>query len=171
MAQPQRRIVPEAAVRTVRHGKHKLDELDPARVAKHLLLFKPTEPAIEDIMAKARLSIPGLAETADVLNVVRHNSDSLFAVARKAKFDAENPRAEGFVAMLPLNKIGAQLLAVDALEARKPNIKFLAKPGERPEAIYWWAVFAPGPLAAGMALFMEKISMEEYAGSTFMRGR
>ena len=27
-----------------------------------------------------------------------------------------------------------------------------------------WAVFAPGPLAAGMALFMEKMTAPQYAG-------
>ncbi len=153
----ERRFVPQ------RYGKHKLDDLD-SRLARNLVLFKPTESALAKIMAKARLNIPGLTQTDDVLKVIRHNSDSVFGVTRKSKFNQAAPEAEGFIAMLPLNKLGAELLAIDALETSKPNIKFLAKPGERPEAIYWWAVFAPGALAAGMALFMEKVSASQYAG-------
>ena len=43
-------------------------------------------------MAKARLSVPGLAATADVLKVLRYNPDCMFAVARKSKF---NPGCAG----------------------------------------------------------------------------
>ena len=163
MARPQEKLMARNAA-AEKHGKYKLDELNPARVARNLVLFKPSEKALVEIMAKARLSIPGLAQTADVLHVMSHNSDSVFAIARKNKFDEADPHAEGFIAMLPLNKLGAELLALDAFETSKPNVKFLAKPGERPEAIYWWAVFAPGSLAAGMALFMQKINSDPYAG-------
>ena len=48
---------------TERHGKHKLDELNASWAAKHLVLFRPTETVVEYLMAKARLSIPGLAAT------------------------------------------------------------------------------------------------------------
>jgi predicted GNAT family N-acyltransferase len=40
----------------------------------------------------------------------------------------------------------------------------LAKPDERPAGIYMWGVYAPGPLAAGIALFMEKMAPAQYAG-------
>ncbi len=147
-----------------KHGRHQLDELDPRRVARNLVLFKPAEKAITEIMDQARLSIPGLTSTEDVLKVMRHNSDSVFAVSRRSRFDEAEACAEGFIAMLPLNKLGAQLLALDALETNKPNPKFLATENERPELIYWWAVFAPGSLAAGMALFMERLNSSQYSG-------
>jgi predicted GNAT family N-acyltransferase len=149
---------------TERHGKHKLDELEASRVAKHLVLFRPTEQIVENLMAKARLSIPGLAATADVQRVLRHNPDCMFAVARKSKFITDGPVGEGFIAILPLNSLGLQLLALDALNTGNPDVKFLAKPGERAAGIYMWGVFAPGALAAGMALFMEKIASPQYAG-------
>ena len=147
-----------------RRGRHKLDELDAVRVAKHLLLFRPSEAVVEAVMAKARLAIPGLAATDDVQRILHFNPDCMFAVARRSKFDSATPSAEGFIAILPLNELGLQLLALDALNTKNPDTKFLAKPGERPAGIYMWGVYAPGPLAAGMALFMEEIATPQYAG-------
>jgi predicted GNAT family N-acyltransferase len=153
-----------SAIAGERHGKHKLDELDASRVAKHLVLFHPDDAAIESLMASARLSIPELTTDAEVQRVVRYNPDCMWAVARKSRFDAAAPAGEGFVATLPLNELGLQLLAMDVLDTAKPDVRFLAKPGERPAGIYMWCVFAPGPLAGVMALFMEKIAAFPYAG-------
>lgn len=149
---------------TERHGKHKLDELDASRVAKHLVLFRPTEHVVENLMAKARLSIPGLAATADVQRILRYNPDCMYAVARKAKFSTDGPLGEGFIAILPLTALGLQLLALDTLNTRSPDPRYLARPGERPAGIYIWGVFAPGPLAAGVALFMQEMASPLYTG-------
>jgi predicted GNAT family N-acyltransferase len=149
---------------TERHGKHKLDELDASRVAKHLAYFRPTEAVVESLMARARLAIPGLAATADVLKVLRYNPDCMYAVTRKSKFNPNIPWGEGFIAILPLNALGLQLLALNVLNTGNPDVRFLAKRDERPAGIYMWGVFAPGPLAAGMALFMEKVGTPQYAG-------
>src|SRR5581483_4620854 len=151
-----------SAIAGERHGRHKLDELDAARVAKHLVLFRPDDAAIESLMASARLSIPGLTTDAEVKRVVHYNPDCMWAVARKSRFDAAAPMGEGFVLTLPLNDLGLQLLAMDVLDTAKPDVRFLAKPGERPAGIYMWCVFAPGPLAGVMALFMEKIAAFPY---------
>jgi predicted GNAT family N-acyltransferase len=158
------RVIDGKESTTERHGKHKLDELDASRVARHLVLFHPTEQVVEDLMAKARLSIPGLGATADIQRVLRYNPDCMYAVARKSKFNTQGPIGEGFIATLPLNSLGLQLLALDALNTSNPDIKFLARPDERPAGIYMWGVFAPGALAAGMALFMERIAGPQYAG-------
>src|SRR5579872_5952540 len=102
MAQAQTRLVPEDSVRAVRHGKYKLDELDPSRIARHLTMFQPDEKALIDVVAKARLSIPGITETEEVLRVVRFNPICVQALTRKSKFNPDHPEAEGFVATLPL---------------------------------------------------------------------
>jgi len=57
-----------------------------------------------------------------------------------------------------------QLLALDALNTSNPDTRFIAGPHERPAGIYMWGVFAPGPLAACMALFMGRIASPQYAG-------
>ncbi len=148
----------------VRFGKHRLDQLDPARIGKHLVMFQPNDAVIEDLMAKACLSIPGLAETAEVLKVVHHNPICMLAVARRQHFHENDPRAEGFIAILPLNRLGLEMLMLGAFNATEPDLRLVARPGERPAGIYMWAVFAPGPLAAGMALFMERMASPEYEG-------
>jgi len=161
MPQSQRKPTPTSAAP---HGKYKLDELDAARIANHLLLFDPSEEVIKDLVAKARLSIPGMADTEEALKVQRHNSHCITALARKSNFDPAAPSAEGFVAILPLNGLGMEILARDAFDAAKPNVKFLAKENERPKGIYWWCVYGPGIGVAGMALFMDKLASEQYAG-------
>ena len=88
----------------------------------------------------------------------------MFAVARKSRFNPDAPSGEGFIAILPLNSRGLKSLALDALNTAQSRHPFIARPGERPAGIYMWGVFAPGPLAAGMALFMEEIASPRYAG-------
>lgn len=164
MAQAQNRLVPDNRARSPRQGKHKLDELDPARIAKHLAMFQPDEKVLLDLVAKARLSIPGITDAEQVLRVVRHNPICVQALARKSRFDPRLPEAEGFIAVLPLNRLGLQMLALGSFDATKPDLRLVANPDERPAGLYMWAVFAPGPLAAGIALFLEKMSSPQYEG-------
>jgi predicted GNAT family N-acyltransferase len=164
MAKSDTRLVPEDSVRAARLGRHRLDEMGSRQLAKHLVSFQPSEQDIADIVAKARLSIPGIAQTEEVLKVARHNPFCVMALSRKSKYDPAAPAAEGFVAALPLNELGLRLLALGSFNAVSPDLRLVAKPGERPAGIYMWGVYAPGPLAAGMALFMERVSAPLYEG-------
>jgi predicted GNAT family N-acyltransferase len=163
MAQPLHKTRQEESSTSEKQSKHKWDEMNAARVAKHLVLFRPTEENVTELMGKARASIPGMAETAQVLNVLRHNPDCMFGVARKSKFDPKAPVGEGFLFTLPLNILGLQHLALGTLDASKPDLRLLANPQQRPAGIYLWGVYAPGPLAASMALLLDKLSTELYA--------
>ncbi|MCP5411356.1 MAG: GNAT family N-acetyltransferase [Alphaproteobacteria bacterium] len=163
MAQTQR-VVSTDAPAAARWGKHKLDELDPAKFAKHLVMFQPSLEEAERLIAKARQGIPGIAETSEILKVLRHNPICMMALARRSRFDPTDPRGDGFVAILPLNRLGLQMLALGAFDATQPDLRLVSGPDERPAGIYMWAVFAPGPLAAGIALFMERVATEQYAG-------
>ncbi|HET7085692.1 MAG TPA: GNAT family N-acetyltransferase [Rhizomicrobium sp.] len=164
MTQAHRRLAPGDDVRAARHGKYKLDELDPARIAKHLVSFQPSEQDIIDICAKARLTLPAIAATEEVLKVARFNPFSVLALARKSKFDPAAPVAEGFIANLPLNELGLRLLALGSFDAVSPDLRLLAKPDERPAGLYMWGVYAPGSLAAGIALFLQRASSPQYEG-------
>ena len=154
----------QAVEETARAGRHRLDQMDPARVGKNLVMFQPTEQGLVDVLARARLSIPGIAETEEALKVVRHNPICVLGLCRRSKYDPTAPIVEGFVAVLPLNKLGLQMLALGTFNATSPDLRLIAKPDERPAGLYMWAVYGPGPLAAGMALFMEKMSTPQYAG-------
>jgi hypothetical protein len=156
MAQSQRVLRQEETAINIenRHGRHKLAELDSNRVAKHLVLFHPDEAGIADLMAKARTSIPGLGKTETILNVLRRDQGHMYGLARKSRFDPSRPAGDGFVMTLLLNEIGLMQLALGSFNGPDPDLRLLAKPGERPAGIYIWCVYAPGPLAAGVALFM-----------------
>jgi predicted GNAT family N-acyltransferase len=56
------------------------------------------------------------------------------------------------------------MLALGAFNATQPDLRLVVKQDERPAGLYMWGVYAPGSLAAGMALFMEKMSSRQYAG-------
>ena len=124
MPQSQRNLAPESASRVPRHGKHRLDTLDAARVGRRLVMFHPTEADVEALMAKARRAIPGLADTAEVLRVVRHNPDCFLAVARKSRFDPADPRGEGFYRHAAAEQPGAA--AAGAGQLSTPAVPDLA---------------------------------------------
>src|SRR5262245_43752699 len=132
MAQSDKRLVPDDSIRAARFGKFRLDEMDSSHIAKHLVSFQPRDQDIIDICAKARLSVPGIAETEVVLKVARHNPFCVMALARKSKHDPQTPVAEGFIAALPLNELGLRLLALGSFNAADPDLRLVAKPGERP---------------------------------------
>jgi predicted GNAT family N-acyltransferase len=144
--------------------RHPLGALDSSKFAKHLLVFRPNPEALADLMERARLTIPGLTDTSVVERIVRYNQDSMWAIARKRKFDPGVPFGEGFFAFLHLNKKGLYQLAANALDTRNPDVALLAAPGERPAGIYTWAALAPGLLAGGISLVLEQLETPRYAG-------
>lgn len=145
--------------------KRRLDELNAARVARHLVMFRPDEAMIADVMVKARQSISGLADTAEVVKVARHNPDFMLALTRRSTLDPAAPVAEGLITFLPLNLMGMQHLALGTFNTAVPELRLLAKPHERPAGIYLWMVYAPGTLGPGVALMMEKLSAGYFAGT------
>jgi predicted GNAT family N-acyltransferase len=138
--------------------------LDSSKFAKHLLVFRPNPQALADLMERARLTIPGLTDTSVVERIVHYNQDSMWAIARRRKFDPSVPFGEGFFAFLHLNKKGLFRLAANTLDTRNPDLALLAAPGERPAGIYTWAALAPGLLAGGISLVLEQLETPRYAG-------
>ena len=148
---------------TPRTAKHPLGELNADRVAKHLVLFRPSADTVEDLVGPARAKIPGMTDISTVYGVIAHNPDCLWAIARRGRYNQEE-RGEGFIAMLPLTAAGLSQLGAGTLDTRNPDLRLLAKAGERPAGIYIWATFAPGALAAGVALFMRQMEAPLYRG-------
>jgi predicted GNAT family N-acyltransferase len=145
-------------------SKRNLSSLDSSRLSKHLIVFHPSPAAVEDLMEKARTAIPGLTNSEAVHRVLRHNPDCMIAIARKRQFNPSVPFGDAFFAFLPLNKQGLFQLATNTLDTRNPDPSLLTGPGERPAGIYVWATYAPGLLAAGVALALEQIEIGAYAG-------
>ena len=141
-----------------------LTELNSDRYSKHLIVFRPDERAVDDLVEKARVAIPGLTDSSVVHRVLKHNPDCMIAIARKRKFNPDVPFGDGFFAFLPLNKMGLYQLATNTLDTRNPDLSVITRPDETPAGIYVWATYAPGPIAAGVALVMEKVDVAPYAG-------
>ena len=145
-------------------AKHPLGSMDSTRYAKHLVLFRAEPAMLDHLIALASPHIPGMASADIVRNVLAHNPDCVWVLARKRKFNAGAPVGEGFIAMLPLTAKGLHRLAAKSFNGAEPDLSLVAKPGEKPAGLYMWATYAPGILAGGISLFMREIAAEPYAG-------
>ncbi len=164
MAQSQIKTASDVPAADEKFGRHNLDSMSAARLARNLVTFQPSVRELERLLTVARQTMPGLADTGTVQAVLRHNPACVMALARRSRFNPADPQGEGFIAILPLNKLGMQVLALDAFNTAHPDLRLVAGPLERPAGVYMWCVFAPGPLAAGIALFMDKMREPQYAG-------
>ena len=160
------RFVRQAQVeaKNLARRKHPLEQIDTARLARKLTIFRPDDATIDRLIVEAGTRITGLTTSAVVRRVGAHNPDSLWAFARKSSFDPANPKGEGFLAILILNKEGLIRLATNKLDRRDPDPQCLANPGERPAGGYIWATYAPGTLAPAIALVFERMSVPPYDG-------
>lgn len=150
---------------------HSLNGIDAEKLAKRLVVFTPGGKEIDAMVARARVSLPGIASAAVVHRIVSHNPDSLWAISRKQHFDSAEPKGEGFVAFLMLNHAGMEQLIAGKLDASNPDLSLIASQNEKPAGIYVWAVFAPRVLVGGVPLVFEKISTPNYQGTNlYSRG-
>ena len=140
----------------------RFDELDTQRLARRVVIYMPRGAEIDALIAYAREDLSGVADGSVVRRVVSHNPDCLWAIARRERFDATNPSAEGLIAFLLLNRAGMQRLFDGSLDATNPDVSLLAPQSEKPAGIYVWAAHARGLMAGGMALAMEKMNTPLY---------
>jgi predicted GNAT family N-acyltransferase len=132
---------------------------DPAMLglARRLVIFNPVGEQIETLMNEARKAIPSLTSAAVVQRVASYNPDCFWAIAHRDKFNINAPVGEGYVSFLPLTKQGLSQLLDGTLDRRNPPLSLICAQHEKPAGIYVWHVYAPGKLAAGVALVMQKV--------------
>ncbi|TXN47931.1 GNAT family N-acetyltransferase [Methylobacterium sp. WL7] len=147
--------------------RHELGAMRVDRVARHLVAFLPTPDDLGRLIAAARVDLPDLAPLATVQRVLSINPDSVVAIAQRHRFDAADPRGEGFVACLMLNRAGLAALQAGTFDAAEPPAALLAGQHERPAAIYVWAVYARRRLAGGVGLVFDRLSSPLYRGVDF----
>lgn len=127
------------------------------KMARRLVVFTPNGEQIAALMDKARKDIPMLTSADVVQRVTSYNPDCFWGVARRENFDINHPVSEGYFSFLPLTKEGLRGLLDGTLERRNPPLSAIAAQNEKPAAVYIWHVYAPGHLAAGMALACQKM--------------
>ncbi|MGU3662734.1 GNAT family N-acetyltransferase [Methylobacterium sp. A49B] len=139
-------------------ARHDIIDLRSARLARHLVLFTPTQSDLERLLDETRAALPGVADIAVVRRVMTANPDTVLAIARRDAYDALAPRGEGLTAILPLNEAGMTALLNGTFDASDPDTDFIARQHERPAGIYLWVIHARRRLAAAVALMLQRIS-------------
>jgi hypothetical protein len=116
-----------------------------ARNRANIFVEHPYDYEIPGLCLMGRMTIPGICGEDIVRRVVRRNADSLFGIFRKSSTTKREDRILlGFYANLLLNDEGLAALKAGTFDARNPPDELMVPLGERPAAIYSWAVMAPG---------------------------
>jgi predicted GNAT family N-acyltransferase len=76
-------------------------------------------------------------------DVVMRLLDRNPAVVKLAKSDSGVSDVKGLLAILPLNRNGLKALASGVFDGANPDPRWIAVPGEQPEALYVWLVHMP----------------------------
>jgi predicted GNAT family N-acyltransferase len=133
-----------------------------ANLSQRLAVFSATFRDIETLLPRARRAIGGGASNEVVHRVARHNPDSVWAIAHRDRYANGEAVAEGFVALLMLTEEGADQLLSGELDTTNPPLHLLTRQNEKPAAIYCWGIYAPGAIAGGIPLVVEKASTPLY---------
>jgi hypothetical protein len=90
-----------------------------------------------------------------VARVVAHNPDSLWVFVREGLI-------VGCLAMMMLNEDGLHALLSGDIDMRDPAPPYLTAAGDRPAAIYVWALASPSVAADGIAKIIMRLQSPPY---------
>ncbi|OCW56767.1 GNAT family N-acetyltransferase [Hoeflea olei] len=129
------------------------------RAAAMVTVTNRLDPAdVPRLLEAAGKVIGRLAEPETVIRVAEKNPDAIWLFARRGR-----SRPEGFMSALLLNEEGRSALFDGRLNLLDPQAEYLVCQHERPAAIYVWASFTPGVLAAGINRVMDRFDSPHYA--------
>tara|TARA_R110002020_G_scaffold474702_1_gene706791 strand:- start:691 stop:1911 length:1221 start_codon:yes stop_codon:yes gene_type:complete len=129
------------------------------RAAALVTVTNRLEPSdVPRLLEAAGKVIGRLAEPETVIRVAERNPDAIWLFARRGR-----SRPEGFMSALLLNEQGRSALFDGTLNLLDPQNEYLVSQHERPAAIYVWASFTPGVLAAGINRVMDRFDSPHYA--------
>src|SRR5258708_9436027 len=145
-------------------SSRRLDDPAILALARRLVVFNAVGEQIATLMDVARKAIPTLTSAEVVQRVASYNPDCFWAIAHRDRFNINAPVGEGYVSFLPLTKQGLSQLLDGTLDRRNPPLSVISAQHEKPAGIYVWHVYAPGKLAAGAPLVMQKMSRPQCHG-------
>lgn len=129
------------------------------RAAALVTVTNRLDPAdVPRLLEAAGKAIGQLARPETVIRIGEKNPDAIWLFARRGR-----SRPEGFMSALLLNEKGRSALFGGELNLLDPQDEFLISQHERPAAIYVWASFTPGVLAAGINRVMDRFDSPHYA--------
>ncbi len=140
----------------------RLDDLGLEKLARRLVVYMPRGPEIDGLVERVREDLKGVASNEVVHRIVSHNPDSLWAIARRDRFNSSAPSPEGCMAFLLLNAGGMRAMFAGTFDATNPDLSLLTRQSEKPAGIYLWATHAKGAMAGAISLVMEKMTTPLY---------
>jgi predicted GNAT family N-acyltransferase len=115
------------------------------RSGKFTFVRKPSTADLDAIYALTLREIGESVAAKEVMHsVYNHNEEAIWAVFRSEDDSRQNPQLAGYIAYLLLNEAGHAALKRDELDAAVPDLALLARRGEKPAALYTWAIIARG---------------------------
>jgi len=148
--------------RAPKRAKFALETPGVTNISQRMVAFNATYEDIETLLPRARRAMGGGASNEVVHRIAQYNPDCFWGLARRHRYAAGDMGAEGYLAFLMLNGEGVDLLMDAKFPATDPPLHLLTRQFEKPAAVYCWGVYAPGPIAAGVPLAVEKVSTPLY---------
>jgi hypothetical protein len=100
-------------------------------------------------------------------DVYRHNPETLWVIFRSPTGDHSQAQLAGYYGFLHLNAAGLEALEARTLTPRKPDLSLLAEAGERPAAVYVWAIVARRLAMLTVPLIGKGLGVKRYGGLPF----
>lgn len=117
-----------------------------------IVVERPRNDEIPSLCMMGSMTIPGIAGVDIVRRVVARNRDSLWGIYRVSDGKRQVRAPLGFYANLLLSEEGLKAVKSGELNVSSPADEHMVPSGERPVAIYSWAVMAPGLLEKTLPL-------------------
>ncbi len=100
-------------------------------------------------------------------DVYRHNPETMWIIFRSKTGDHSQAELVGYYGFLHLNKAGHEALETKTLRPRQPDMALLAAAGERPVAVYIWAIVARRLTSLTIPLLGKGLGVKRYGGLPF----
>jgi hypothetical protein len=100
-------------------------------------------------------------------DVYRHNPESLWIIFRSPSGDKSQAQLAGYYGFLHLNEAGHKALDARTLTPRNPDLSLLTVGGERPHAVYIWAIVARKLTTLTIPLVGKGLGIKRYGGLPF----
>jgi len=100
-------------------------------------------------------------------DVYRYNPETLWIIFRSPTDDRADAKLVGYYGFLHLNAAGLEALNTRTLRPREPQLELLAPAGERPAAVYIWAVVAKKLTNLTIPLVGKGLGIKRYGGLPF----
>ena len=110
---------------------------------------------------------PNVASLEAMQDVYRHNPETMWMLFRSPTEDRADGKLAGYYAFLHLNAAGLEALENKTLRPLKPDLNLIANAGERPAAVYIWAIIARKLNLMAIPLVGKGLGVKRYGGLPF----